>query len=104
MTAIPTDWQSVLAEIESASARMIETLDSRESELTEATSGDDTGLARAAHSRAGQRLKKLTDRIAAAEDSARSVGAEILAAESDLRAWQDQVRALQARLAEFAGR
>jgi septal ring factor EnvC (AmiA/AmiB activator) len=104
MAAIPTDWQSVLAEIESASARMIDTLDTRESDLDEATAGDEAGIVRAAPSRAGQRLKKLTDRIAAAEESARSVGAEIVAAESDLRAWHDQVRALQARLAAFAGR
>jgi uncharacterized coiled-coil protein SlyX len=102
MTYTTDGWQTVLAEIETASADMLSELDTREAVL--ARTGDEEGgeSFRKTQTRINARLQKLGERIAAAERSADEVGAEIAAAENDLRQWHEQVHALHARLTAFA--
>jgi uncharacterized coiled-coil protein SlyX len=55
------------------------------------------GRARRLTGRFDDRVRKLAERVAAAEQSADTVGAELAAAETDLRRWAERLAALRQR-------
>lgn len=59
--------------------------------------GPAAGRAKRLTGRFDERVTKLAERVAAAEQSADAVGAELAAAETELRRWAEQLAALRQR-------
>jgi len=102
MTATAT-WANELDRMESTIAATLADAERRVRAADDAITAPPSpaaGRARRLTGRFDERVKKLAERVAAAEESAGAVGAELAAAEADLRRWAEQLATLRPRLAE----
>lgn len=90
-------WRSVLMQLDATLQTSLENLDQQEELI-----GDDDEVESTAdleiEARLDQRIRQLSERVADAEQSAEIVGAELAAAEDDLRRWVEQVGAIANRI------
>jgi hypothetical protein len=94
-------WQVALDQMDEALAAALADAERRERAAEDAAAAPVSPAASRCRTLAGrfdERVKQLAARVAEAERSAEAVGAELAAAETDLRHWADQLAGIRGRL------
>lgn len=88
------DWMAMLTQVESTLAHSLEA-------TTIEVADEAVPKSRRIQGRLDARIRKLAQRVAEAGRSAEAVGAELEAAETDLRRWTQQVASINSALSEL---
>lgn len=90
------DWQWVMWQLDATLQQSLDNLAAQESVLDDDV--DDLPVDSDIEARLDQRLQQLSQRVAEAEASAAIVGAELAAAEDELRRWVEQLGGIARRI------